>query len=416
MSPTDSNNGQRTHEENTLSYIVRKSEKLTTALYMISDILSDKEPLKWMMREGAVELLSDMTIAATSGRSEQMTALRNALKKIERVASFLDIAGSAKMISEMNAGILKKEYLALKDAVESAWTTVHADSKQVFPQNFFDVPRLASRPTQDIPQRASSSAPTVQQGSAQVKQEEARRAPEPAPVQATARPELHQSRRENTGHREAVSHQSAETQPRPQAPVGHHNPFIRANTPNSHQGQTHKPFAAALAGSEFRSPRSPLENLNLRGEERDGTRSAGLVESFSEQGERKDPTSGQLRYGDLDEQPARSEVAALGVADNQQRPPVLGQPLGNSDLRVARQHTQPQSQSPSYNKGVGGNDDRRKIILALVKQKPSLTVGDVARSIPSVSEKTIQRELLAMVAEGILAKRGERRWSTYSLR
>jgi predicted HTH transcriptional regulator len=62
-----------------------------------------------------------------------------------------------------------------------------------------------------------------------------------------------------------------------------------------------------------------------------------------------------------------------------------------------------------------GRDDRRKIILALIKQKPSLTVKDIAKSIPGVSEKTIQRELLAMVAESILVKRGERRWSTYSL-
>jgi DeoR/GlpR family transcriptional regulator of sugar metabolism len=60
-------------------------------------------------------------------------------------------------------------------------------------------------------------------------------------------------------------------------------------------------------------------------------------------------------------------------------------------------------------------DDRRKIILALIKQKPSLTVKDIAKSISGYSEKTIQRELLAMVAEGILAKKGERRWSAYSL-
>jgi predicted HTH transcriptional regulator len=62
-----------------------------------------------------------------------------------------------------------------------------------------------------------------------------------------------------------------------------------------------------------------------------------------------------------------------------------------------------------------GRDDRRKIVLALIKQKPALTVKDISKSIPGVSEKTIQRELFAMVADGILTKRGDRRWSTYSL-
>jgi hypothetical protein len=61
-------------------------------------------------------------------------------------------------------------------------------------------------------------------------------------------------------------------------------------------------------------------------------------------------------------------------------------------------------------------DDRRTIILALLKQKPSVNVGDIAKSIPNVSEKTIQRELIAMVGEGVLLKKGERRWSTYSIR
>jgi len=66
-------------------------------------------------------------------------------------------------------------------------------------------------------------------------------------------------------------------------------------------------------------------------------------------------------------------------------------------------------------KNEGGRDDRRKIIFTLINEKPALTVKDIVKSIPHVSEKTIQRELLAMVSENVLVKRGERRWSTYSL-
>ena len=58
---------------------------------------------------------------------------------------------------------------------------------------------------------------------------------------------------------------------------------------------------------------------------------------------------------------------------------------------------------------------RRESILTLLKNKPNLSVKDVSQSVPQVSEKTLQRELLSMVSEGILQKRGERRWSTYSL-
>ena len=76
-----------------------------------------------------------------------MSKLRTTLKKIERVVSFLDIASSARMITEMNAGVLKKEYLLLKDNVEAEWGNVHDRSRPLFSDRFFDVPRELSEQT-----------------------------------------------------------------------------------------------------------------------------------------------------------------------------------------------------------------------------------------------------------------------------
>lgn len=59
--------------------------------------------------------------------------------------------------------------------------------------------------------------------------------------------------------------------------------------------------------------------------------------------------------------------------------------------------------------------DRRATILGLVQKKDRITVKDVSMVIKDCSEKTIQRELLALVKQGVLKKEGERRWSTYSL-
>lgn len=59
--------------------------------------------------------------------------------------------------------------------------------------------------------------------------------------------------------------------------------------------------------------------------------------------------------------------------------------------------------------------DRRAIILGLLQKKDKITVKDVAGVVKDVSDKTLQRELLALVAQGVLKKEGERRWSTYSL-
>ena len=59
--------------------------------------------------------------------------------------------------------------------------------------------------------------------------------------------------------------------------------------------------------------------------------------------------------------------------------------------------------------------DRRAVILGLLQKKDKINVKDVAQVIRDCSEKTIQRELAALVAQGVLKREGERRWSTYSL-
>lgn len=60
-------------------------------------------------------------------------------------------------------------------------------------------------------------------------------------------------------------------------------------------------------------------------------------------------------------------------------------------------------------------NSRQTAILSLLKKKKEIMVRDVSPFIDGVSEKTIQRELLAMVNKGILRKEGEKRWSRYSL-
>lgn len=62
------------------------------------------------------------------------------------------------------------------------------------------------------------------------------------------------------------------------------------------------------------------------------------------------------------------------------------------------------------------NSERRGAILKLLGQKGDLSIKDFASVISGYSEKTIQRELLALVDEGVVKKQGERRWSTYSLK
>lgn len=60
-------------------------------------------------------------------------------------------------------------------------------------------------------------------------------------------------------------------------------------------------------------------------------------------------------------------------------------------------------------------NERQELIIATIRAKGELSIRDLSTVIKGCSEKTIQRELLALVEAGILNKTGERRWSRYSL-
>lgn len=60
-------------------------------------------------------------------------------------------------------------------------------------------------------------------------------------------------------------------------------------------------------------------------------------------------------------------------------------------------------------------NNRQNIIITLLKRKKEAMIKDISPLISGCSEKTIQRELSAMVKSGVLRKVGEKRWSRYSL-
>lgn len=79
---------------------------------------------------------------------------------------------------------------------------------------------------------------------------------------------------------------------------------------------------------------------------------------------------------------------------------------------IKDQKTQRISENNSI-KDTHQSSARRNDILALFNTKNRISIKDAVDAIDGVSEKTLQRDLLAMVADKILIKEGERRWSTY---
>ena len=61
------------------------------------------------------------------------------------------------------------------------------------------------------------------------------------------------------------------------------------------------------------------------------------------------------------------------------------------------------------------NSERRDAVLDIIRRREQVSIKDISGVIRDVSVKTIQRELQTLIDEGLVLRKGERRWSTYTL-
>lgn len=95
---------------------------------------------------------------------------------------------------------------------------------------------------------------------------------------------------------------------------------------------------------------------------------------------------------------------------------VMGQNPGSSNVRqrgvgLLKDRAKFNDSSPDGKRTT--LDGRKELILKVFDKKESVSIKDVVSFIPGVGEKTIQRDILSLVASGVLTKSGSRRWTTY---
>lgn len=106
----------------------------------------------------------------------------------------------------------------------------------------------------------------------------------------------------------------------------------------------------------------------------------------------------------LDDAPS---LAALAKSSSTPRARVTPEAITNTQ--------ESKGQSKGHISDTAGKNDRRDAILAVLRSRGPSYIKDISTVIRDVSEKTIQRELSALVTDGAITRNGERRWTTYAL-
>lgn len=253
----------------------KKCERLATAIYLVTNFLSDTEPLKARLRSLTLDFVRDasaLRIGSSSTEASVFDALRG---NIGETLALLELAFIAGLISEMNFTILKREYASLRDSIDIKKASRESHTDSVLGDTFFGT---SFREEERIFTPRAQSRTSVFA---------------PAPAQKSP-------------HQMSDRNQSVKN--------GEETAITSTPASKTHQGHTQEAI-----------PSSPR---------------------------------------------ATTDVAKEG---------------------------------------------RRTRILKLIKDSREVAIKDIVAYFPDLSEKTIQRELVAMSDSGVLKKSGERRWSRYSV-
>lgn len=96
-----------------------KAEKIVIATYMVTNFISDSDPIKARIRGKSMDLLSDMHIFIKGSSGDKSRCYGQIITATGEIKSFLSVAVAVSLISSMNFSILKREYDSLVNMIES---------------------------------------------------------------------------------------------------------------------------------------------------------------------------------------------------------------------------------------------------------------------------------------------------------
>lgn len=100
---------QKEQLKDKLSFIQRKSQRLTSAIYLVTSFITDREPLKWSIREKVLETNISMRHVGVLYKTDKIVTA------IDDLLSLCEVCHGAGYLSDMNCEVFKKEYSAIKE-------------------------------------------------------------------------------------------------------------------------------------------------------------------------------------------------------------------------------------------------------------------------------------------------------------
>lgn len=145
--PTNSQSGRHQIEliskDNQVVFAYKKTERFSTAIYMVSNLMSDNEPLKWQLRTQAMSLMPIAGSLVMQDVSEKINAIKKLTLAMIEILSLFEVAYKSQLMSEMNFKLLRKELMFFISEMSKPGV-VGSTSGVIFDSDFFAIAHTES--------------------------------------------------------------------------------------------------------------------------------------------------------------------------------------------------------------------------------------------------------------------------------
>lgn len=129
----DKINGQNTENiqkniSDSKTSIESKTQKIVTAIYMVSDLIKEGDPIRKDLRKSSVlvaSLVQDIAIQSPSNAKKNITNIQN---YIDKILTLLEVAVTVGFLSDMNFKIITQSLIFVKDDLNKKYHSITINS------------------------------------------------------------------------------------------------------------------------------------------------------------------------------------------------------------------------------------------------------------------------------------------------
>lgn len=130
--------------EEYLLYVFKKTEKIASALYLVSGLLKDEEPIKWELRDKGMDLLNSSLGASSTMPGDKNAVIQSLFSAAFETISLLNVAKVSNLISEMNHRILVREIDQIVSLLRDKLVASAENAGYILSDSFFKTPDMST--------------------------------------------------------------------------------------------------------------------------------------------------------------------------------------------------------------------------------------------------------------------------------